>query len=109
MQTTGNRDPYTPGELPPSFELIMLKHAGNPWQVRFGFSEHTISEEGQPPRKNFNYHYVDVQNLSEATLKSAGVPDGIWQQIATYDAVEEDHGSEEISSDQALKIILGDE
>ncbi len=106
MQTIGNRDPYTPKEQLPDFETIMLKHAGNPWQIRYGFSEQTIHEEDQPSRRTFNYQYVNIKNLAEETLINAGVPDGIWQQIATYDEVED---NEEITADEALKIILGDE
>ncbi len=75
MNNAGNRDPYTPDELLPVFETIKLKHAGKPWQVRYSFTEATITDPEMPPRRTFNYLYADVQELTVDCLTEAAIPE----------------------------------
>ena len=56
----GNRDPYTKDEIMPQVEVINMKHAGNPIQVRYNFQEIEIEN-----RVSWNYNYMDVTTLDE--------------------------------------------
>jgi hypothetical protein len=74
MNNTGNRDPYTPEEQIPVFETIKMRHTGQPWQVRYNFTEDTITDPDMPTRRTFNYLYADVEELTVECLSGADIP-----------------------------------
>jgi hypothetical protein len=75
----GNRDPYTKDEKLPLYEVVNMKHSGNPIQLRYNFQEVEMED-----RVSWNYDYVDIVDLSRETLISAKVPQNIIDEILTY-------------------------
>ena len=79
MIRPGNKLPD--GDMP-EYEVIDLRHRGQPIRVRFNFTEQVNEgEEGDPPTTSWNFMYVTVTNLKEQTLLTAGVPQEIINQI----------------------------
>ena len=79
---TGNRDKTSAEETLPDYEVHNLKHSGLPLQVCWDFETRTHEGmEGEPERVSFDYTYVNVANLNEQTLLTAGVPQAIINQI----------------------------
>ena len=73
-----NRDKISAEETLPDYEIHNLRHAGLPLQICWDFGERTHEGmESEPERVSFDYTYVNVPNLQEQTLLTAGVPQEI--------------------------------
>lgn len=66
------------GEQTPDYEVYELRHAGNPIQVCWDFEEYTHEESNET---DYKYKFVNIKELNEEQLTSAGVPQEIINQI----------------------------
>ncbi len=77
-----NRDKVSADEALPTYELHNLRHRGFPYQICWDFEEriHEVIE-GEPERASFDYMYVNVPDIQEQILQSAGVSQLVINQI----------------------------
>ena len=74
------------GEQTPTYEVFQLRQKGNPIQICWNYQEVTDEESGDI---NLRFLAVNVTSMDDATLRNAGVPEEIRNQLAALQAEHE--------------------